>query len=90
MDMILEAAIEFSSGDKENAIRKAISSAETEDKLVFEYGPPIIVKPAWENVGEMFLETGRKSQAADAFRRTLKRYPNRRLSNLGLRTATSK
>jgi tetratricopeptide (TPR) repeat protein len=89
MDMILEAAIEFASGDKETGIRKAISAAQSEDKLVFEYGPPIIVKPAWENVGEMLLEMGRKGEAADAFRRVLKRYPNRRLSNEGLRNATS-
>ena len=90
MDMILEASIEFGSADKENAIRKAITAAEAEDKLLFEYGPPIIVKPAWENVGEMFLEAGRKTEAVDAFRRTLKRYPNRRLSIEGLRAATSK
>jgi tetratricopeptide (TPR) repeat protein len=90
MDMILDASIEFASGDKERALQKAIVAAETEDKLVFEYGPPIIVKPAWENVGEMLLEMGRKAEASDAFRRTLKRYPNRRLSNEGLRAASSK
>ena len=90
MAMILESTIEFTSVDKESALRKAISAAEAEDKLVFEYGPPIIVKPAWEKVGEILLEVGRKTEAADAFRRTLKRYPNRRLSNLGLQTATTK
>ncbi len=89
MEQILEAGIEFASGDHANAIRKAIAAGETEDKLVFEYGPPAIVKPAWEAAGEMLLEIGRKKEAADAFQRVLKRYPNRRLSNEGLRKAVN-
>ncbi len=84
MELILGAAIEFASGDRENALRKAVAAGEAEDKLVFEYGPPAIVKPAWESAAEMLLEAGRKKEAADAFKRVLKRYPNRRLSNEGL------
>lgn len=87
MEQILEAAIEFSSGDRDNGIRKAIAAGEAEDKLVFEYGPPAIVKPAWEMIGETLLTAGKKAEAADAFRRVLKRYPNRRLSNEGLKNA---
>jgi tetratricopeptide (TPR) repeat protein len=88
MEMILDAAIEFASGDRDGGIRKAAIAAETEDKLVFEYGPPIIVKPAWEAAAEMMLQAGRKADAADAFRRVLTRFPNRRLANDGLRAAT--
>jgi len=88
MEMILDAATEFASGDRDNGIRKAVAASEAEDKLVFEYGPPIIVKPAWETAAEMMLQVGRKTDAADAFRHVLKRYPNRRLANDGLRTAT--
>jgi hypothetical protein len=90
MEKILAAAIEFASGEKDKGIRSMISAAETEDKLIFEYGPPVTVKPAWEAAGELLLAAGRKSEAADAFNRTLKRYPNRRLSNEGLRAATAK
>lgn len=89
MEQILEAGIDFAAGDQANAIRKAIGAGETEDKLLFEYGPPAIVKPAWEAAGEMLLEIGRKKEAADAFQRVLKRYPNRRLSNEGLRKAAN-
>ena len=88
MEMILDAAIDFASGNGDNGIRKAVAAAETEDKLVFEYGPPIIVKPAWEVAAEMMLHAGRKTDAADAFRHVLKRFPNRRLANDGLRAAT--
>ncbi len=89
MEQILDAAIQFAGGDREGGIRKALAAAEAEDKLVFEYGPPAIPKPAWEAVGEMLLEARRKDEAAKAFRNALKRYPNRRLSNEGLRMSTA-
>jgi tetratricopeptide (TPR) repeat protein len=87
MTQILDAAIRFAAGERETAIKIAFAAAEDEDRLVFEYGPPAIPKPAWEALGEMLLTAGRKEEAADAFRNVLKRYPNRRLSNEGLRLA---
>lgn len=89
MERILDSAIEFASGNKEAAIRKALAAAEAEDKLVFEYGPPAMVKPAWENAGEMYRKMGRSKDAADAFERVLKVYPNRKLSNDGLKAANA-
>ena len=89
MGMILDAAIDNAAGDREGALEKIVSAAEAEDKLVFEYGPPAIVKPAWEAAGEMYLSSGRKADSAEAFRKALKRYPNRRLSNEGLARASN-
>ncbi len=85
MEQILDSAIQFAAGDKEAAIQKALAAAAAEDKLIFEYGPPGIPKPAWEHAGELLLEAGRKKEAANAFRAALKRFPNRRLSNEGYR-----
>ncbi|PYS99344.1 MAG: hypothetical protein DMF63_12055 [Acidobacteria bacterium] len=90
MDKILDASIQFASGDRDPALRKIVAAAEAEDRLIFEYGPPAIVKPAWEAAGEMLLAAGKKKDAADAFRNALKRYPNRRLSNDGLKAATAR
>lgn len=90
MEQILDAAIMFASGDREAAVKKALAAAEAEDKLIFEYGPPAIPKPAWEFAGELLLEVGKKDDAARAFRNALKRYPKRRLSNEGLKAATAK
>ena len=90
MDQILASEIQFADGERDDALRKIVSAAEAEDRLIFEYGPPAIVKPAWEAAGEMFLAARRKAEAADAFRKALKRYPNRRLSNEGLTMATAK
>ena len=63
------------------------AAGEAEDNMVFEFGPPTTIKPAWEAAGEFFLEARKFSEAADAFRHALKRYPNRRLSNEGLKSA---
>ncbi len=90
LEQVLDAAIRFASGDRDEALRNIVAAAEAEDRLIFEYGPPAIVKPAWEAAGEMFLAAGRKDEAADAFRKVLKRYPNRRLSNEGLNAATAR
>jgi tetratricopeptide (TPR) repeat protein len=90
MESILLAAIEFVSGDKNKGITDMLAAARTEDKLVFEYGPPAIPKPAWEAAGELLLAAGRKKEAANAFRNALKRYPNRKLSNEGLKAAGSR
>lgn len=88
MENILDSAIQFAAGERDSAIKKAIAAAEAEDKLIFEYGPPTIPKPSWEHVGELLLDAGRKEEAANAFKNALKRYPNRRLSNEGLKNST--
>ena len=88
MEAILASAVAFAQGERESGIRNILAAAGREDKLVFEFGPPAIVKPAWEAAGEMLLAAGRKKEAAEAFRNVLKRYPNRRLSNEGLKAAT--
>ena len=89
MEQILDSAIQFASGERDAAIHKALAAAAAEDKLIFEYGPPAIPKPAWEHAGELLLQAGKKKEAAEAFRSALKRYPNRRLSNEGIRRAAN-
>ncbi|MEP6786993.1 MAG: tetratricopeptide repeat protein [Acidobacteriota bacterium] len=87
MERELDAAITFAAGDKKLGLEKILAAGEAEDKLPFEFGPPTIVKPVWEAAGEMFLEAGQKKEAVAAFQKALKKYPNRRLSNEGLRKA---
>ena len=87
MATALEAVLTFITGDATAGVKLARKAAEAEDALVFEYGPPATVKPAWELAGELLLASDRPAEAADAFRRALKRYPNRRLSVEGLRRA---
>ena len=89
MERELDGEIEFAGGDRALGLKKMLEAGGAEDKLAFEFGPPAVVKPVWEAVGEMYLETGQKKEAADAFQKTLKKYPNRRLSNEGLQKAAN-
>jgi predicted Zn-dependent protease len=58
-------------------------------RMEFEYGPPWSVKPLDELLGELLLADGQRTAAAEAFRRTLASYPNRRLALAGLAAATT-
>jgi tetratricopeptide (TPR) repeat protein len=87
MESMLKAAIASSAGRHGEAISLARTAAVAEDAVEFEYGPPATVKPPYELLGEILLEAGRPTEAAEAFERVLKRYPNRRLTLEGLRKA---
>ncbi|MGZ6988473.1 MAG: hypothetical protein ACXVH0_05900, partial [Thermoanaerobaculia bacterium] len=52
----LEAKILFAKGETDRAVALAREAASAEDKLNFEFGPPVVVKPAHELAGEMLLE----------------------------------
>ena len=85
----LEAAILFSEGRREEALVLARQAAVVEAGLAFEFGPPIPVKPANEQVGEMLMDLRRPKEAMEAFELSLKRTPGRALSLLGLARAAT-
>ena len=87
---LLEARIDFADGHRDRAIARAKSAAALEDGLNYEFGPPDVVKPAHELLGEMQLEAGRPADARKEFEAALARYPGRALSLLGLARAASK
>ena len=55
--------------------------------LPFRYGPPRIVKPTPEMLGDMLLELGRADEAVSAFQDQLSRTPRRTATLLGLARA---
>ncbi len=85
----LEAAILFSEGRREEALVLARQAAVVEASLAFEFGPPIPVKPAHEQVGEMLMDLRRPREAVEAYELSLKRNPRRALSLLGLARAAA-
>ncbi len=85
----LEAAILFSEGRREEALVLARQAAVVEASLAFEFGPPVPVKPANEQVGEMLMDLRRPKEAMEAFELSLKRTPGRALSLLGLARAAT-
>jgi tetratricopeptide (TPR) repeat protein len=75
------------SGTLDSAITLLERAAEIEDAMPIEFGPPVVVKPARELLGEVFLKAGRLERAAAEFRRALERTPNRRRARQGLEAA---
>jgi tetratricopeptide (TPR) repeat protein len=66
--------------EAEDFIKKAV---ELEDKTSYEPGPPVVLKPAHEIYGEIFLAMNNSTKAIEQFDLSLKRAPGRSLSLLG-------
>jgi tetratricopeptide (TPR) repeat protein len=86
----LEAAILVSAGKAEQAPPLLRQAAGMEDSLPVEFGPPDVVKPSHELLGEVLLGLGQARAAQQEFQQALERAPRRALALLGLvRAATA-
>jgi predicted Zn-dependent protease len=86
----LKASILFAEGKQDEAIAMMKKAADAEAGLTFEFGPPEIVKPTHELLGEMLLDAGKPQEAQSYFETALQRAPRRALSMQGLARATNK
>lgn len=80
--MQIEGMILASSGDYEKATAILKEAAELESGLPVSFGPPTIVKPSYELLGDVFMETGNIEQAMKSYGKQLERTPERRRSLL--------
>jgi len=87
MNMELDAMMKYRSGRRTEAIETLQHAAEMEGNMDFMFGPPIIVKPSHELLGEMLLQEGKFEEAIEAFEIALQRAPGRTLSLKGLAQA---
>jgi predicted Zn-dependent protease len=65
-------------------------AAALEDSLPFDFGPPAIIKPSHELLGEILLELERAGEAQAQFEAALERAPRRTLSLLGVARAAGR
>ena len=77
----------ISAGRHEEGIHMLREATVFEDGLAAEYGPPDIVKPTHELLGEVLLARGENAEAQKEFSRALAMAPGRSLSLLGLARA---
>jgi len=75
--------------DEKSAEGWMLKAAELEDKTLYTYGPPNIVKPSFELYGEWLLSKNRKKEAKLQFEKALERAPKRRLAVMGLEGSKS-
>ncbi len=85
----LRGLIAIADGRTDEGIATLQEAARTEDSLPFAFGPPRILKPTFELLGEELLALGRTEEARIAFQRATERTPGRTLAVRGLREASS-
>ncbi len=86
----LRAMLLLDAGKTDDAVALLREAAALEDALPMEFGPPDIVKPSHELLGEVLLEHGRAVDAKREFERALELAPKRARALIGLgRAATA-
>ncbi len=83
MDQI-KAIMLIEEGLENEGIELLKKTAETESALPIDFGPPVIVKPSYELLGDILLEMGKADEAREAYKKQLERTPERRRSLLGM------
>ena len=87
MQQELAAVILLAEGQQEKALAVLEGATTIEENMSFMFGPPAIVKPSHELLGEIYLEQGKYEQAIAMFEAAMKRAPKRALSLSGLAKA---
>ncbi len=85
----LEALFALAEGDGAGAVTLSRESVEAELALPFHYGPPRVVKPSAELLGDVLSELGENDEAINAYQDQLTRTPRRTNSLLGLARAAT-
>ncbi len=83
----LRGALAISEARRDEAVALLRDAARMEDALPLEFGPPDIVKPTHELLGEVLMVMGQAPEAQREFERALALAPGRSRSLLGLMRA---
>ncbi len=89
-ELQVAAAFASMSGEHDNAIGFGREAVRREEKMGPPSGPPSLVKPSHELLGEILIRAGKPNEAAEQFKIALLRQPNRARSLLGLARASAK
>jgi tetratricopeptide (TPR) repeat protein len=73
----LAGLVAIAGGRTDAGVELLRAAAQSEDAMPFEFGPPAIVKPTFELLGEQLLALGRTAEARAAFERAAERTPGR-------------
>jgi len=84
MERELGALLRVAAGQTHEAVAILRAAAHAEETIPAEFGPPHIVKPAWELLGEVLMEANQHAEAQQAFSRALQLAPGRARALMGL------
>lgn len=80
----IQALIMIEEGKQDEGLSLLRLAAEAEAGIPIDFGPPVIVKPSYELLGDVLTEMGEVSDANEAYKIQLKRTPERRRSLMRL------
>ena len=83
----IAAVARLRGGDTEGGFADLRAVAEAETNLPMEFGPPVVILPTWELLGEERLRAHSPAEAATAFKTALARAPGRTRALEGLAEA---
>ncbi len=83
MEMEVKALRELLKGNEQEAENWLRNATDLQNSISYDYGPPAILKPAHEMLGEFLLQRNRPKEALAAFETALERAPKRRLATEG-------
>jgi len=87
MELELSGLVALQAGASEDGLARLTAAAEKEDAMGFDFGPPAVVEPAHELLGQVLASLGNPTEAAREFEAALKRAPGRARSLQGLASA---
>jgi tetratricopeptide (TPR) repeat protein len=87
MELQLRGLLAHAQGERESSIQLLREALALEQSLPFEFGPPLVVVPSGELLGQLLLDHQRPEEAVAAFQATLQVAPGRAASLLGLARA---
>jgi tetratricopeptide (TPR) repeat protein len=76
----LRGLVALQSGDAERGLAELRAAAAAEDGAPFEFGPPAVLKPTFELLGEELARLGRTADARAAYAHAAERTPGRTLA----------
>ncbi|MDX1672679.1 MAG: hypothetical protein R3211_10085 [Balneolaceae bacterium] len=85
--MQIESLLFIADGETDKGITLLKKAVEKESALPISFGPPTIVKPSHELLGDTYLKLGKNRKALQAYEKQLERTPKRRRSLIGKRKA---
>jgi len=87
MELQLGGLVALASGAEDEGFALLDQAAAREDAMGYDFGPPVVVEPAHELLGQLLLARGKAAEAATQFEAALQRAPNRARSLTGLARA---
>ena len=85
----IAAAASAAQGNLDTAITTMQNAVTLEETMPLPQGPPLVIKPAHELLGEILLQAQRPADAAQQFATALYRHPNRARALLGAARAAA-